>query len=114
MRDAGLHDQASAKLGELVNDHPGTNEALAGYFLIGAIHEQQRRPNDAMATYLEIADRFKGNPGAAEALYKMAQMTLKSNRSDRELEARRMLGRPGGSVPEKRVGRARTFHKSRD
>jgi TolA-binding protein len=91
MMDAGLHDQASGKLGELVHDHPGTNEALVGYFLIGAIHEQQRRPNDAMATYLEIADRFKGNPGTAEALYKMAQMTRKSNRIDKELEARRML-----------------------
>jgi TolA-binding protein len=91
MRNAGLHDQASAKLGELVSAHPGTDEALAGYFLIGAIHEEQRRPNDAMATYLEIADRFKGNPAAAEAMYKMAQMTRKSNRSDRDLEARRML-----------------------
>jgi len=100
MSDAGLYDQASAKLGELVHDHPGTDEALAGYFLIGAIHEQQRRPNDAMATYLEIADRFKGNPAAAEALYKVAQMTLKSNRSDRELEARRMLADLAGEYPK--------------
>ena len=100
MTEAGLHDQAAAKLGELVTKHPGTDEALAGYFLIGAMHEQHRRPNDAMATYLEIADRFKGNPQAAEALYKMAQMTRKSERSDKELEARRIFADLADQYPE--------------
>lgn len=99
MTDAGLHEQAAAKLEELVSNHPGTQEALEGYFLIGALQENRRRPNDAMATYLEIADRFKGNPRAPEALLRLAQLTRKSDRNDRELEARRILADLVGQYP---------------
>src|SRR4029077_19610398 len=59
MMGSGLREQAAAKLRQLVVDHPDTKEALEGYFRIAEIQEKQSRPDDAMATYLEIAERFK-------------------------------------------------------
>jgi TolA-binding protein/predicted Ser/Thr protein kinase len=91
MIGSGLQEQAAAKLAELVADHPGTKEALDGYFLAAGIQEKQNRPNDAMATYLEVAERFKGNPRAAEALYRVAHLTLQSKRPGKEEEARKTL-----------------------
>jgi TolA-binding protein len=91
MIESGLLEQAAAKLAELETDHPGTKEALDGYFLAAGIQEKQNRPNDAMATYLEVAERFKGSPRVAEALYRVAHLTLRSNRPGKEEEARKTL-----------------------
>lgn len=91
MIKAGLHDQAAAKLRGLVASHPATPQALQSYFLIAEIQEQQRRVDDAKATYLEIADRFKDDERAPEALFRMAQLMRGSERSDKEAEARRVL-----------------------
>jgi TolA-binding protein len=101
--ETGLQEQAATKLRELVTAHPGTQQALDGYFLMAEIEEKRNRPNDAMATYLEIAERFKANPRAAEALYRMARLTLKSQRDGKEAEAgkhsrwsRTTTGKPSG------------------
>jgi TolA-binding protein len=92
MMKSELLDQASAKLTELVATYPGTKEALEGYFLKAGIQEKRSRPDDAMATYLEVADRFKENPRAAEALYKIAGLTMRSTRPGKEIEARKTFG----------------------
>ena len=91
MSKAGLHDQAAAKLKNLVVSHPASPQALEAYFLMAEIQEKQRRVDDAKATYLEIADRFKDNARAPEALFRMAQLMRGSQRSDKEAEARRIL-----------------------
>jgi TolA-binding protein len=91
MIKAGLHDQAAAKLRNLVVSHPATPQALQGYFLMADIQVKQRHVDDAKATYLEIADRFKGNARAPEALFRMAQLMRGSQRADREAESRRLL-----------------------
>ena len=91
MLQAGLQDQASAKLAELVKTYPATKEALEGYFLIAHIQQTLGRTNDALATYLEIAERFKGNVRVPEALFQMALLTRQSDREQRDLEARRIL-----------------------
>jgi TolA-binding protein len=92
MMKSELLDQAAVKLSELVTAYPGTKEALEGYFLKAGIQEKRNRPDDAMATYLEVADRFKENPRAAEALYKIARITLRSARPGKEAEARKTFG----------------------
>jgi TolA-binding protein len=91
MVKAGLHDQAAAKLKNLVATHPASPQALQAYFLVAEIEEKQRRVDDAKATYLEIADRFKDDARAPEALFRMAQLMRGSQRSDKEAEARRIL-----------------------
>jgi serine/threonine protein kinase/outer membrane protein assembly factor BamD (BamD/ComL family) len=91
--DAGLHDQAIANLHDLVTRHPNTEEALDAYFLMGSIYESRKQLNDAMATYLEIADRYHGSPRAAEALFRLAKLTLGSDRNQRETQARQILAR---------------------
>jgi TolA-binding protein len=91
MVQAGLQDQASVKLAELVKSYPSTKEALEGYFLMAHIRQSQGRINDALATYLEIADRYKKYPRAPEALFQMAVLIRQSDREQRDLEARRVL-----------------------
>jgi TolA-binding protein len=91
MIKAGLHDQAAAKLKNLVVSHPAAPQALQGYFLMADIQVKQHHVDDAKATYLEIAERFKDNARAPEALFRMAQLMRGSERSDREAEARRIL-----------------------
>ena len=91
--DAGLHDQAIANLHDLVTRHPNTEEALDAYFLMSSIYESRKQLNDAMATYLEIADRYHGSPRAAEALFRLAKLTLGSDRNQKEAQARQILAR---------------------
>jgi tetratricopeptide (TPR) repeat protein len=89
--DARLYDQALTNLHSLVQKYPSSDEALDAYFLTATIQERQERIDDAMATYLEIADRYKGQPRAAEALYAVAGLAGRSKRPDRFAEARRLL-----------------------
>jgi serine/threonine protein kinase/TolA-binding protein len=91
--DAGLYDQALVSLHSLVTAHPQSEEALDGYFLMSAIYEKRKQLNDAMATYLEIADRYRDNNRAPEALYRFAEATLKSDRPDKERRAVQVLRR---------------------
>jgi TolA-binding protein len=102
MIKAGLHDQAAAKLKNLVVSHPATPQALQGYFLMAEIQVKQRHVDDAKATYLEIADRFKDNARAPEALFRMAQLMRGSERSDKEAEARRILTEIASHYPKSR------------
>jgi serine/threonine protein kinase/TolA-binding protein len=90
---AGLHDQALATLRTLVTNHSDTEEALEAYFLMGSIHENTKRFTDAMGTYLEIADRYQGHARAPEALFRLAEVTLRSDRPGKELQARDSLAR---------------------
>jgi serine/threonine protein kinase len=85
--DAGLYDQALTSLQSLVTTHPNTEEALEGYFLMSTIYENRKHLNDAMATYLEIADRYRDNPRAPEALFRLGNATLRSDRPERERRA---------------------------
>ena len=55
------------------------------------VQEKQHHVDDAKATYLEVADRFKNDARAPEALFRMAQLMRGSARPDKEAEARRIL-----------------------
>jgi TolA-binding protein len=69
---------------------------------MAAIQEKQRRVDDAKATYLEIADRFKDNARAPEALFRMTQVTPPSERADKEAERRRLLAGIVAQYPKSR------------
>jgi TolA-binding protein len=112
MVTAGLHNQAVTKLRELVVSHPASPEALQAYFLMADIQEHQRSPDDAKATYLEIADRFKDNARAPEALFRMGQLTRGSDRADRSGEARKILASVAKTYPNSRWAARALFAKA--
>jgi len=87
--DAHLYEQALTGLRDLVSRHSKTPEALDAYFLMASIQEQQDQFDDAMATYLEIGDRFKDHARAPEALYRVAELIRHSRRPGKEREAER-------------------------
>ena len=58
---------------------------------MAGIQEHRDQTDEAMATYLEIADRYRGQPRAPEAMFRVADLMLRSKRPDRALQARRLF-----------------------
>jgi serine/threonine protein kinase len=85
-----LDDQAVATLREAVLRHGAAPTAIDGYFLMASIQERQKL-EDAMATYVQIADRFPAHARAPEALFRLASATQRSRRPTREADARQIL-----------------------
>jgi TolA-binding protein/tRNA A-37 threonylcarbamoyl transferase component Bud32 len=86
--DARLFEQALATLKGITAREGVGGIATDAYFLMASIEERQGKIEDAMATYLEIVNRYRDHPRAPEALYLMAQSTLRTRRTDKEAEAR--------------------------
>jgi tetratricopeptide (TPR) repeat protein len=86
-----LYAQALADLRTLTAEHAATRSASAAYLLMARIHEQQSRPDEAMAAYVEVRSRHPGTEAEAEASYRLAQLTLRSRRADRVTAARDLL-----------------------
>ena len=88
--DLKLYDQAIDSLRKVAQ---GTERqrAIEASFLIASIHDPRSAAANAMSTYIEIASRFRDDPRAAEALFKLSESMLKSKGRDRELDARRTL-----------------------
>ena len=74
--------------------------ATEAYFLMASVHERQGRIEDAMATYLEFAHRDPEDARAPEALFLMAQNTLRTKRATKEADARELLGKVASSYPQ--------------
>jgi tetratricopeptide (TPR) repeat protein len=70
--------------------HGSAPGAIDGYFLMASIQERHTL-EDAMATYVQIADRFASHPRAPEALFRLASATERSRRPTRETDARQIL-----------------------
>jgi TolA-binding protein len=85
--EAKLYDQALADLKSAVGGNPAPAGAANAYLLIGAIYERQQRVDDAMANYVELRSKFGSTPQAAEATFRLAELTLHSKRADREQAA---------------------------
>ena len=88
--DAKLYDQALGDLKAIVERQPLSPSLPAVYLLTASIYEQQGRADDAMATYVELRNKFPSNPAAAEGTFLMAGLMLNSRRNDQEA-ARELL-----------------------
>ena len=86
--DARLFEQALLTLQGIVAKEGVGETATEAYFLMASVHERQGRMEDAMATYLEFAHRYREDARAPEALFLMAQNTLRTKRATKEAEAR--------------------------
>ena len=98
--EAGLNEQALQTLRPLLTRYASEPEIATAYFLMGDIQEAQGAHQDAMATYLEMADRFRDEQHSAQALYRFATVALKSKHIDRELKARDALRQLAARFPE--------------
>ena len=85
-----LDQQAFATLREAVLRNGNSPAAVDAYFLMASIQEKQK-PEDAMATYVQIADRFTQHARAPEALFRLAETTRRSRRPNRHADARTVL-----------------------
>ncbi len=85
--DAKLYDQALADLKSALSSNPSSTNAPNAYLLIGSIYERQQRVEDAMADYVELRSKFGSTRQSADATFRLAELTLRSKRDDRERAA---------------------------
>jgi TolA-binding protein len=96
--DAKLYDQALDDLKRTVANSRSST-AAAAQLLIGDIHERQGRLEDAQAAFVELRTRFGSSPAAADATFRLAELTLRSKRPDRDAVARGLYGEVGEKYP---------------
>jgi serine/threonine protein kinase/outer membrane protein assembly factor BamD (BamD/ComL family) len=85
--DARLYDQALSDLTNGMKDFPSSPSAPGAYLLVARIYDQQKRPDDAMASYVELRSKFSSTPEAAEGTVILADLTLRSKQENRESAA---------------------------
>ena len=98
--DVKLYDLAVADLQTIVRDHPSSPTVDDAFLLMGSLREQQERPEDAMAAYVELRSRTQSAAHAAEAGFKLADLMVRSGRSDRVLAARDILTEVNAMYPD--------------
>jgi outer membrane protein assembly factor BamD (BamD/ComL family) len=89
--DAKLYDQAVSDLTTAMPRYPTSPSAPSAYLLLARTYDQQRRPEDAMASYVELRSKFAAAPEAAEATVTLSDLVLRSKRENRESEAIALL-----------------------
>jgi TolA-binding protein len=98
--DQGLYDQALADANELVAaGPPAAASAPAARLLIGRSLERQRRPDDAMAAYVELRTNHRTAAEAAPATMALVELLLRSKQKDREVSARLLLDEVSAAFP---------------
>ena len=85
--DARLYDQALSDLTAGVKAYPSSPSAPSAYLLLARTYDQQKRPEDAMASYVELRSKFSNAPEAAEGTVALADLTLRSKQENRESAA---------------------------
>ncbi|MEO8681372.1 MAG: tetratricopeptide repeat protein, partial [Vicinamibacterales bacterium] len=86
-----LNDQALTDLRQIVADYPGTRASIEAAFLSGELHERAGKNDDAMAAYVEVESRFKGDARAADAKLRRAGLLGRSRQPRAELQSRELL-----------------------
>src|SRR5678816_1944573 len=89
--DARLYDQAVSDLTAAMPRYPTSPNAPSAYLLLARTYDQQRRPEDAMASYVELRSKFAAAPEAAEGTVTLADLMLRSKRDDRDAVASSLL-----------------------
>ena len=78
---------------------PTAASTPAARLLIGRILERQRRPDDAMAAYVELRSSHASAAEAAPATMALAELVLRSKQKDREQSARVLFGEVASAFP---------------
>jgi len=96
--DARLYDQALADLKPIASGAANATAAEA-QLLIGTIYEQQGQTDNALAAYIEVRSRYPQSAVTADAMLRMADLTLRSKRNDREAAARTLYDEIASRYP---------------
>jgi len=86
-----LNDQALVDLRQIVAEFPGTRASVEAAFLAGELHEKSGKNDDAMAAYVEVESRFKGDARAADAKLRRAGLLARSRQPRADLQSRELL-----------------------
>ncbi len=89
--DNKLYDQAIGDLQTIIRQNASSPQVPEAYMLMANAYQRQGKPDDAMATYVELHNKFKTGRYAPESLYRLAELTLQSKRKDRNEAARSTL-----------------------
>jgi len=102
--DAKLYDQAYTDFERITTAYDSPGPVAEAYFLMARIHEVQRRPDEAMALYVELQRRYPDTEVAPQALLRVGQLTLRSDRprGQREAAARSTFGEVASTYPTSR------------
>jgi outer membrane protein assembly factor BamD (BamD/ComL family) len=88
--DARLYDQALADLKGGISTNSRSPNAPEAQLLVGKILQLQAKPDDAMAAFVELNQKYATSAEAAEGTFLYAGLVLQSRRDDRDAEARRL------------------------
>jgi serine/threonine protein kinase/TolA-binding protein len=88
--DARLYDQALADLKGGLSAMSRSPNAPEAQLLVGKILQLQSKPDDAMAAFVELKQKYATSAEAAEGTFLHAGLVLQSRRDDRDAEARRL------------------------
>lgn len=86
-----LLDPALSDLRQIVSDLPGSAAAAEASYMTAEVLERQGKLEDAMAAHVEFAKRFAGHERTAASKLRLAELTLRSKRPDREAAARTLF-----------------------
>jgi serine/threonine protein kinase/TolA-binding protein len=90
--DAKLYDQGIDSLKLALSQNPTSASAPTALLLVANTYSTQGRAADAMASYVELRSKYgAAKTAAAEATFRLAELTLQSKQQDKEADARALL-----------------------
>ena len=92
-------DSALGDLRQLTIDFPGTPAAIEASFMSAEVLEKLGRLDEAMAAHVEFLKRFNSDSHAPASRLRLAELTARAGRGDRENNARRMFGEVAAAYP---------------
>jgi TolA-binding protein len=87
-----LLEAALGDLRQVTTDFPGTPAAAEASYLSAEVLEKLGRLDDAMATHVEFGKRFANDRRTAASQLRLAELTERSRRPNREAAASNILG----------------------
>jgi TolA-binding protein len=97
---SNLLDPAVGDLRQIVAEFPGSAAAAESSFLIAEILEKQGRLDDAMAAHIEFSKRYPADSRMAASQLRLAELTSRSKRPDRETATRDILANVYRTYPK--------------
>jgi serine/threonine protein kinase/TolA-binding protein len=86
-----LLEPALGDFRQIIAEFPGSAAAAEAAFLIAEVFEKQGRMEDAMAAHIEFGRRYSSNQRMASSQLRLAELTQRSKRPDRETATRDIL-----------------------
>jgi TolA-binding protein len=95
-----LLEPAMGDLRQIIAEFPGSAAAAESAFLIADILEKQGRMEDAMAAHVEFSKRYPNDGRMASSQLRLAELTSRSKRPDREAATRDLLANVYRTYPK--------------